>query len=497
MRPEYYLNKWIPLKDSPDPGEISSLAERIASTFVDRYFYNDEYNSKYVDMLCDMATCFSDSMLNQISAKVLFGTIVERLCDDFEELQTESYNRLMCQVITYVRKLPQGRDIDERLNMLTIETEEQLYQRIESIRLSPDQKFPTEYKPQKAIILSRVTIGADIAITSIICQRVKQTFPDAEIVVVGNEKLKQIFCDKSKTRIAVLDYSRRGGLIERFNVWLDILDVIEQETKGLSEGEVIVLDPDSRLTQLGVLPIVDNKSYRFFNSRGKENYPLKASISELTNLWLNNVLGINEFYYPKVWPNLASMTQVSTFISKLNVSNNHNLITINLGVGGNFRKRIPGDFEIELVLALLSEPETRIILDMGFGDEERERSEKILASAAEKGFPVSNTGFQQLNTVDPTSRLIGVECGVGEIAAFITYSDEFIGYDSACQHIAAAQEVKTFTVFAGTNNVRFIRRWHACGPNLSEIIYVDTISKDKEIVNSEIITRLMDVRLQS
>jgi len=81
-----------------------------------------------------------------------------------------------------------------------------------------------------------------------------------------------------------------------------------------------------------------------------------------------------------------------------------------------------------------------------------------------------------------------------EITALIALSDEFIGYDSACQHIAAAQKVKTYTVFAGTTNVRFIRRWKACGSDTSEIIFVDTISKDSHIDNADIIGRLLDLR---
>jgi ADP-heptose:LPS heptosyltransferase len=90
--------------------------------------------------------------------------------------------------------------------------------------------------------------------------------------------------------------------------------------------------------------------------------------------------------------------------------------------------------------------------------------------------------------------LLGVECSVAEIAALISVSDEFIGYDSACQHIAAALGVRTFTIFAGTSNARFIRRWQACGPNLSEIVYVDTVSRESRLDYGEIVERLLDLR---
>jgi ADP-heptose:LPS heptosyltransferase len=83
---------------------------------------------------------------------------------------------------------------------------------------------------------------------------------------------------------------------------------------------------------------------------------------------------------------------------------------------------------------------------------------------------------------------------VGEIAALIARSDEFIGYDSACQHIGAALGVRTYTVFAGTSNARFIRRWHASGPNTSEILYVDTLSREHRIDVQELLERLQDLR---
>jgi len=49
-------------------------------------------------------------------------------------------------------------------------------------------------------------------------------------------------------------------------------------------------------------------------------------------------------------------------------------------------------------------------------------------------------------------------------------------------------------VFAGSNNARFIRRWHATGPNSSEILYVDTLSREYQIDVRELLERLHDLR---
>ena len=118
----------------------------------------------------------------------------------------------------------------------------------------------------------------------------------------------------------------------------------------------------------------------------------------------------------------------------------------------------------------------------------------LLQAAQEAGITTAETAFSDIQRCDFSAQLIGIECSIGEISALINQSDEFIGYDSACQHIAAAEGIKTFTIFAGTNNVRFIRRWQACGENISEIIYVDTLSKDGYIDNEDIIATLMDFR---
>lgn len=54
--------------------------------------------------------------------------------------------------------------------------------------------------------------------------------------------------------------------------------------------------------------------------------------------------------------------------------------------------------------------------------------------------------------------------------------------------------MRTCTVFAGSNNVRCIRRWRACGPNVSEIVLVDTLSKERLIDTEEVVTRVLDFR---
>ncbi len=494
MRPAYYEERWIDLKNSTDPAAIESLSHRIAASFIDRYYYNDEYQRDYIRLLCEMATHFDDPALSRHATSALFGIVIERLCDDFEELQTETYNRLICQVVNFLCDLPEGAALETALTEFGLRSEEQLYERIESMRVNPDRPIAAGLSPKKVLVLSRVTIGADVAITSVICQRVQRHFPECEIVVIGNEKLRQIIAIDSNIRVAELPYSRRGGLLERFLVWLDLLQILGQETAGLASTEYLVLDPDSRLTQLGVLPLLPLENYRFFNSRGKQGYSAKASVAQLVNLWLDQVLSESQFCYPTVWLDARHEAAAQQAKAAIAQEGEATLLTANFGVGGNTRKLVPGNFEPELICSLLADSKLKIFLDMGFGDEERQRSEAILRAARQAGIGTQELSYAELGRITPDTRLIGIRCSIGEVAALISVSDEFIGYDSACQHIAAARGVRTFTVFAGSNNVRFIRRWHACGENSSEILYVDTISRHEVIDNDEIISRLQDLR---
>jgi ADP-heptose:LPS heptosyltransferase len=170
------------------------------------------------------------------------------------------------------------------------------------------------------------------------------------------------------------------------------------------------------------------------------------------------------------------------------------VIALNFGVGGNPRKRVGARLELQLVLNLLQEPGTVILLDKGLGDEEVQGANALLGQVKTNGHAVRNAVFGKDLDSDPNQGVIGLQTRIGEIAAIIANSDEYIGYDSACQHIAAALETPCLTIFAGSNNMRFIRRWSAFGPNTSKIVHVDTLSNPSAVNVEDIITRIMHER---
>ena len=135
-----------------------------------------------------------------------------------------------------------------------------------------------------------------------------------------------------------------------------------------------------------------------------------------------------------------------------------------------------------------------ILLDKGFGDEELHYTNSLINVIEKQGYLVSHTSLDSENNVEIGRGIIGVQSRIGEIAALIAKCDEFIGYDSACQHIAAALGTPCLTIFAGSNNMRFIRRWSAYGPKTSHIVHVDTLSDPSSIEVDDIIARIMHLR---
>jgi len=494
MKASFYREKWSDLKAaSVDQEELQRLSRQIAHSFMDAYLKDCHYEEGYIELLCEMTTFSENTNLTGIAARALFRIIIESLCDDFEDLQTETYNRVMAQLISYCRRLPSGRELDRSLNAFAISNRQDLLKRMQAIR-KDGKNLSRQTNIKKILLLSRVTIGADVAITSIIIQRLARLYPDAELVIIGGSKLDEIYGGNSRIRLQTVDYNRQGGLIERLSSWQLVLNIVTRELAVCPLENTILIDPDSRLSQLGVLPIIPEQNYFFFDSRSDISFASNMSMAQLTNSWVTRVTGEDDFRYPRVWPRPANLTKASRLYQQIKSGGARRVIAINLGVGGNQRKKVGEALEKELLLSLLQEPDTVIVLDKGFGEAELQNSNSLLEAVQEHGYTAKNVEFGARLDTECRSGVVGVQTHIGEIAAVIATCDEYIGYDSACQHIAAALQVPCLTIFAGSNNMRFIRRWSAFSPSDCQIVHVDTLTDPSSIDVEDIITRIMNER---
>ncbi|MCP4622375.1 MAG: glycosyltransferase family 9 protein [bacterium] len=495
MKSAFYREKWSNLKSQfITPYDFRRLSQQIAYSFMDAYLKDCHYEDGYIELLCEMTTFSQDIDLSGIAARALFSIIIESLCDDFEDLQTETYNSVMAQIISYCRKLRGAKKLDRYLQEFQIYSRDDLLIRINKIRMD-NKKLSRNRKVEKILLLSRVTIGADVVITSIIIQRLAKLFPAAELVLIGGDKLDEIYGGNSNLRLSRVAYNRKGGLLGRLSSWQSVLNIIDRELADCPLDNTILIDPDSRLSQLGVLPIIDLDHYFFFDSRSAVSFSDNLSMAQLTNAWLNNITDEEVFCHSMVWPIPSNLQKAAQLHAKLKSNGARRVITLNFGVGGNPRKKVGERLELDLLLNLLQEPNTVVLLDKGFGDSELQSSESLIAGVKANGFAIHNGVFDQsLGDTKLDWGVIGLQTRIGEIAAIIANCDEYIGYDSACQHIAAASRTPCLTIFAGSNNMRFIRRWSAYGSNTSKIVHVDTLSDPSAIDVEDIIIRIMNER---
>ena len=332
----------------------------------------------------------------------LFRIVAEGLADRFEPALCDTYARLFAEAIAP----GESTALVER------------YRRVRIPRLVTGE-------PRTVFVLSRVTLGADVAVTSVILDAAKRRFPEAAIYLVGPRKNWELFA--ADLRILHLPGTyRRGTLRERLAAGPEL-------RAALDRPDSIVIDPDSRLTQLGLLPVCPEERYYFFESRAYGGDG-DDSLPALTRRWVSQTSGVCDAApFVALAPSAIPTPPC---------------IAISLGVGENPAKRIADPFEADL-LALLSQTGLPLIIDEGAGGEEAARVDRAIAhsGATVERWNGSFAGF----------------------ASIIARSRLYVGYDSAGQHVAAACGIPLVSIFAGFACPRMFARWRPAG----DVIRVD------------------------
>ena len=335
----------------------------------------------------------------------LFGILAEGLADRFDPSLCNAYARLFAQAVAYANPEVEPGALVAR------------YERVRRPR-------PLLGKPGRIFVLSRVTLGADVAITSVLLAAAKQRFPHAELCFVGPRKNYELFAQDRLIHHIPMEY-RRGGLRDRLAVWGGL-------QSALNAADATVIDPDSRMTQLGLLPICQEDRYHLFESRSYGGDSAKP-LPELAAAW-----AVETFGGQPARPYIAVPRRPAASPT----------IAVSLGVGDNPLKRIPDPFEEEL-LRLLSGTGMALAVDQGAGGEEAARVAQALERSGAKAtvWDGSFAGF----------------------AETIAGARLYVGYDSAGQHVAAACGVPLISIFAGFPSERMFERWRPVGRDCTVI----------------------------
>lgn len=475
---------------------MESNPAQLVADFLSEYRASGVYSRARIARLAELATA-EDCKIAESASRAFFTALVERLADSFEPDAVSLYNRVFAQVIQACRRDPRAVRLDRELDARGLRSEVELVARADQLRrgFSLTDSIDSSGRVQRVIVLSRVTLGADVAITSVIIERMKRRFPGAEIVLVGGNKASELFGGDPRVCFKEISYCRAGTTVERLLSWVDLLRFVRELTATMTRGEYLIVDPDSRLTQLGLLPIgwptlqpqeqdlaTQQPDYLFFPSR-EYGSGTSRSLSELTSSWLDELFGEGEPTYPSVSLRSNDIELARDLLNQMK-RGSRPVIAINFGVGENPLKRIGGDFEATLVARLIQEG-AAIVLDKGAGEDETRRADAVIAEATGiereghrvRAVEITERTLERAASSEHRDADVLVWNGrIGVLAGLIGESDLYIGYDSAGQHIAAALGVQCIDVFAGFSSLRMLDRWRPTGRAEAHVVAVDTLS---------------------
>ena len=280
---------------------------------------------------------------------------------------------------------------------------------------------PSRGEPRRVFVLSRVTLGADVAVTSVLLAAAKRRFPNAEIVFVGPRKNYELFA--ADPRIA----SRRRGVPPRQPARAPGRLGRTEDAAG-RDPDCLVIDPDSRLTQLGLLPVCPEDRYHLFESRayGGDGDRHAAGAGRAVGATKRSASRTPQPYVAVGRPPAGA----------------HPVHRREPGSG-----REPGQAHRRSVrrgtARAAGATGLPLVIDKGAGGEEAARVERAVerSGAAAQFWDGTFAGFAEI----------------------IAGSSLYVGYDSAGQHVAAACGVPLISIFAGFPAPRMFDRWRPAG----------------------------------
>jgi ADP-heptose:LPS heptosyltransferase len=377
------------------------------------------------------------ALSNATESAALFRDFVEPLADSFAPQQVDRYVEAFARMIETA---------NPRLQSASIIRRYQHIRQAQPLRLAGRSVT-------NVVVLSRVTIGADICITSMFLHAARLRFPAARIFFAGPEKNYRLFSAAQRIEHLPAEYPRHGTLAEKLLASARLHDQIAQLSGAL------VLDPDSRFSQLGLLPMAPEDRTIFFESR-TAGVDSDHHLADLTRDFLHRVLGVAG---SSPWFETADVMESPTGA----------WLALSLGTGGNPAKDLGPDFEAKL-LTRLGETGLPMVIDCGAGGEEKQRAEQAVIASR----------------LSP-SRIHLQEGSFSSFAAVLHKARGFIGYDSAAGHAAAAAGTPMVSIAKGFANERMRHRWAPDARGPLRILNVDEY-KDDDLVD-RIVSALKDV----
>lgn len=424
----------------------------------------------HADALADAADS-DDEAVRGDGLGALFGGLVEPLNDGFTPAGRWLYHRLFGRIVWRVcARVP---DLAQRLASFGIASEDALLAHHARVRAGRD---PLPVAVRRVVVPSRVTLGADVLLTTVALQRLRQRWPVAELVVLGDAKLGGLIGGLDGVRVRPLAYARRGPLRERLASWLLLADAVAAESPDL------VLAPDSRLDQLGLLPALpDPARYRLWENVRPEG-AAPRSLADQLDAWCATTLGLPAM--PACTPRLAFDDERAALAARFRAAfGPAPIAAVKLDHGGNPAKALPRDGELHLLRGLRARG-WRVLLDRGFGSDELANSDALVDALGWRVTDLddSDKGLGRAVAALAPDELAAAEIvrfhgSIGGWAAALSACGHAVAYDSVGHHLAAALGIPVSIAFTGFADPGFPVAWQPRGPGQVRLTAIPAAEK--------------------
>lgn len=402
------------------------------------------------------------------ATRLLFARVIEPLCDGFTVLGADTYRHAFAEIVTVARRAQACREFARALRSAGLGSRDALLRPLAPRRLTPADRGAIEC----VIVLSRLTLGADVAIAMPVLRRLRSLLPDADVCFAGPAVSRAVANGVPGVEHLPVEYGRGATLAQRLNAWPALCAAIHARTHGLAAGRTLLVDTDSRLTQLGLLRPVADECCIHFPSRSYEADSTER-LGMLVRRWLDETFG----GAPQPLAAFALDARDRAWARRLRgggaagrVSAARPAVAVSFGIGADPRKRVGHEFECGIVEMLLRRG-CDVWLARGVTAEEAAECRRLCRRLEARGAAVEH----RPRDGDFTRRSLGqavvtFEGPVERFVAAIAEADAYVGYDSAGQHIAAAVGTPVLTVFVEAAGARHAMRWAPYGSGSIEIL---------------------------
>ncbi len=310
---------------------------------------------------------------------------------------------------------------------------------------APPQTIQDPQKIRKIAVLSRVTSGADIAITSILVQRLRKSCPNAQITFIGDNPANFLLMHGAgANRFRHQAKHKTSNITTYFSSWKELVDLAGVENYDL------IVDPSSRFTQAGLLPLtpLPAQNHLVFQDNVYPNGKILSN-GELVNRWMDGVLKEQRTVFPAVALETADVSSARESLMRYFQSDQAPCIA--LAMAGNLLKKSDKMLSIEEELHLASElirSGKKVILVKAPGME-GVRTDRLVELLRAKGLRISPiaAGPENAGKIREPCDGVVIEGAIRDISPLLKNADLLISCDSMAAHLGSALGIRTLVIY--------------------------------------------------